>query len=155
MILVLHILLHTVLVTVTLKGTCFDTANVYELSESQKYCLILSKSLTAEGILLGKLSKGSEVSPGFTWSARFMETAGASLLHSLCVCVIRNCRFSGKRSSFNCSSEGDSKSLSREGHQKYKMNFLASLLKVIRCVRVCDSLCVSVLLVCACMGCVC
>lgn len=44
-------------------------------------------------------------------------------------CVLRNRRISGKLSSINGSTERDSKSLNREGHQKHRMNFLADLLK--------------------------
>lgn len=43
--------------------------------------------------------------------------------------VLRNRRVSGKLSSINGSTERDSKSLNREGHQKHRMNFLADLLK--------------------------
>lgn len=50
--------------------------------------------------------------------------------------VLRTRWVSGKWSSINGSSDMDSKSLSREGHQKHKMDFLTELLEAD---TVCDS----------------
>ena len=62
----------------------------------------MSKSLMSGGDLLRELSEVSELSPGFPWSARFMETAGAPdsfLLRSAHGSVLKIRRISGQRSS--------------------------------------------------------
>lgn len=86
-----------------------------------------------EADLLGALSEGSEVSLGFTWSARVMETGGApdSLFCIWCMALfLRFAGFLGSGAALPNSSSGrDSKSLNREGHQKHKMMFLADLPK--------------------------
>lgn len=100
-----------------------------------------SKSFTTEGDLLGDLTEASEVSSGFTWSVRFMETASAPSFFSIwCTALFfRIAGFLGSEAALpNSSSETDSKSLNREGHQKHKMMFPADVLKADKvCVWVC------------------
>lgn len=71
-------LLHlAALVTVVLTCTCFDTIHLCESSRGSNILLQPFQILNGGRRFIGWAERRIRVSPGFTWSAGFMETAGA------------------------------------------------------------------------------